>query len=110
MREPPPIDIDIAEYAALRDAGQPHLLLDVREPWEVAVATIEGSLSMPMSELADRAGTLPEDRDIVVMCHHGGRSLAATRWLRARGLGNARNLVGGIDAWAREIDPSVARY
>jgi rhodanese-related sulfurtransferase len=86
-------------------------LIDVREPWEVATTHIEGSLAMPMGDVPSRAHQEldPEER-VVVMCHHGVRSMNVTVWLRNQGFEQAQSLRGGIDAWSVEVDPKVARY
>ena len=87
------------------------MLLDVREPWEVATASIEGATVIPMNEIPSRAhAELDPDKPIVVMCHHGVRSLSVTMWLRNQGFDEAQSLIGGIDHWSRVIDPSVPRY
>ncbi len=86
-------------------------LVDVREPWEFATAQINGSLLMPMGEVATRAQMeLDIDERLVVVCHHGVRSMNATIWLRQQGFEKAQSLRGGIDAWSVEVDPKVARY
>ena len=87
------------------------LLLDVREPWEYQTASIPNSLFMPMGDVSSRAHTeLDPDAPIVVMCHHGARSLNVTLWLRDQGFTHAQSLSGGIDAWSRTVDPNVPRY
>lgn len=108
--ERPPFEIDVQELAAWRAAGRPHLLLDVRTPHEATIATLAGSLLIPLQELPRRLGELTTEGDLVVYCHHGGRSAQATTYLRHHGFVRARNLAGGIDAWAEEIDPKLARY
>jgi rhodanese-related sulfurtransferase len=86
-------------------------LIDVREPWEFATTSVEGSLLMPMGEVASRAHQEldPEER-LVVMCHHGVRSMNVTVWLRNQGFEQVQSLRGGIDAWSAEVDPKVPRY
>jgi rhodanese-related sulfurtransferase len=86
-------------------------LIDVREPWEFATAKIDGSELMPMGDVPGRAHQEldPEER-IIVVCHHGMRSLNVAVWLRNQGFEQAQSLRGGIDAWSAEIDPNVARY
>lgn len=86
-------------------------LLDVRESWESATATIPSSRSIPMGDIPSRANQeLDPDAHIVVYCHHGGRSLSVALWLREQGFSRAQSLSGGIDAWAEKIDPSMTRY
>ena len=87
------------------------MLLDVREPWEFQMASLPGSLPMPMGDVTSRAhAELDPDAHIVVLCHHGQRSLSVAMWLRGQGFERAQSLAGGIDAWSRVIDPSVPRY
>ncbi|MGB0064804.1 MAG: rhodanese-like domain-containing protein [Terracidiphilus sp.] len=86
-------------------------VVDVREPWEFAATRIEGSLHMPMGEVPTRAQKeLDTNERLIVVCHHGVRSLNATAWLRRQGFEKAQSLRGGIDAWSVEVDPKVARY
>ena len=86
-------------------------MIDVREPWEFATARIEGSLPMPMGEVAARAQhELSRGERLVIVCHHGVRSLNVTAWLRREGFDKAQSLQGGIDEWSRLVDASVARY
>lgn len=92
-------------------AGGSLCLLDVREPWEAEVCTIAGSTLMPMGEVPSRATEqLDPKAHIVVYCHHGHRSLGAVMWLREQGFERAQSLAGGIEAWARQVDPALARY
>ncbi|MQP67798.1 sulfurtransferase [Niveispirillum sp. SYP-B3756] len=97
---------DLAERLRRGDA----VVLDVRENWEVELCAIPGSLHIPLGQLPGAIGDLPQDRDIAVLCHHGMRSAHATAWLRAHGFDRAINIAGGIDAWARRIDPSMKVY
>ena len=86
-------------------------LIDVREPWEFAAAKIDGSTLMPMGDVPSRAHQeLDPDERLVVLCHHGQRSLNVTAWLRNQGFEQAQSLRGGIDAWSAEVDPLVPRY
>ena len=86
-------------------------LVDVREPWEFATTLIEGSLPIPMGEVATRAHKEHDiDERLVIVCHHGVRSMNVTAWLRRQGFEKAQSLRGGIDAWSVEVDPGVARY
>jgi rhodanese-related sulfurtransferase len=87
------------------------MLVDVREPWEHSTAHIEGFTFMPMGEVPGRAHQeLDEDQNILVLCHHGARSLSVAAWLRNQGFDKAQSISGGIDAWSRAIDPTVPRY
>lgn len=103
-------EISVAELKRRRDAGEGLMLLDVREPSEVARASVAGATVIRMGEVPLHLAELPHERPIVVMCHHGGRSANVTHFLNANGFPNAVNLDGGIDAWSLEIDPAVARY
>ncbi|HEY6488380.1 MAG: rhodanese-like domain-containing protein [Terracidiphilus sp.] len=85
--------------------------IDVREPWEVATAHIEGSLTLPMGEVQARAHReLDPDEHLVVFCHAGVRSMNVTVWLRNQGFEQVQSMRGGIDAWSVEVDPVVPRY
>ena len=86
------------------------LLLDVREEDEVRLCALPGSLYIPMNLIPLRHNELPDDIPIIVYCHHGIRSLNVARYLAHVGFENVANLQGGIDAWARQIDPTMARY
>ena len=86
------------------------LVLDVRDPWEQALCSLTDARSIPMQEIPARWNELPRDRDIVVVCHHGMRSLQAAHYLESVGLKRLYNLSGGIAAWANEVDPSMAQY
>ena len=94
----------------MADEAEPIELLDVREAWEVDLCAIAGSCHIPMNEIPTRIKELPRDRALVVVCHHGMRSLQVAEWLRAQGFENAINLDGGIASWARLVDPSMATY
>jgi rhodanese-related sulfurtransferase len=84
-------------------------LLDVREPWEVGVASI-GGLNIPMGDIPSRIQELDPDEHIIVLCHLGVRSLNVTAWLRQQGYERAQSIRGGIDRWSREVDASVPHY
>lgn len=105
-----PDEISVRELSELRTAGSPHCVLDVRQPGELAICRLEGSLHIPMSEIQERINELPTDHPLVVICHHGARSQMVVDFLRNAGFDNAVNLDGGIEAWAYEIDPSMPRY
>jgi len=91
-------------------AGDTPLLLDVRELWEYAIAHLDGAVLVPLGQLGERVAELPPRAEIVAYCHHGQRSLAAARFLRAAGFHSAASLAGGIEAWASQVDPGMARY
>jgi len=107
-----PIEIDVETLRDKLAAKEDLMLLDCRECDEHELVRIDGAALVPMSELADRVGELEphRDREIVVHCHHGGRSLRVAVWLRQRGFKRVSSLAGGIDAWSERIDPSLPRY
>ena len=107
-----PLETDCRAVKARLDEGQKFLFLDCREPEEYAIAKIAGATLIPMSHLAERIDELKShaDEEIVVHCHHGGRSLRVANWLRNQGFAQACSMAGGIDQWALEIDPTIARY
>jgi rhodanese-related sulfurtransferase len=86
------------------------LIIDVREPWEHAVCNLPQAQLLPLQEIPARAGALPRDRDIVLMCHHGMRSMHAADYLESAGFTRLYNLCGGIAAWAEEVDPQMTQY
>jgi rhodanese-related sulfurtransferase len=101
-----------AELAAwLKDEARAKpLLLDVREPWEYEKARIAGATLIPMREVPARVGEIDEAKDVVAICHHGGRSMQVAMFLEKQGFKRVHNLVGGIDAWSRSVDPAVPLY
>jgi len=103
-------EISAADAAALLREKKARLI-DVREPWEVATAHIEGSILMPMGEVPGHAHQeLDPEEHVVVFCHAGVRSMNVTAWLRNQGFEQAQSMRGGIDAWSREVDSLVPRY
>lgn len=102
--------IDPAGLKAKMDARESFCLLDVREPWEVALASIPGSVAIALNEIPARLKELDVAAEIIVMCKAGGRSQRAAEFLAARGFGKVSNLQGGISAWTRDIDPDVPDY
>ncbi|HWI99610.1 MAG TPA: rhodanese-like domain-containing protein [Burkholderiales bacterium] len=104
--------ITAGELAAwLADARREKpVLLDVREPWEFEKARIEGATLMPMRELPSRIAQIDETKEVVAICHHGGRSMQVAMFLEKQGFKRVHNLVGGIDAWSRTVDPAVPLY
>lgn len=104
-------EITPEEVQAKRESSENFMLLDVRESWEIQTASIEGSTSIPMNEILSRAHQeLDPEEHIIVVCHHGVRSLNVTNWLRQQGFESAQSMRGGIDAWAREVDTKVPVY
>ena len=108
------LDLEIAprelasQLALSQDAP---ILLDVREPWEFAIAQIAGSKSIPMGEIPSRVfQDLDPEAHIVTVCHSGVRSLNVAVWMRNQGFEKVQSLSGGIDGWSREVDPAVPRY
>jgi len=106
-------EISVEAAAALLKAGGENApkLIDVRELWEFGIALVAGSVLIPMGEFAGRAHQEldPEDH-LLIMCHHGARSLSVTNWLRHQGFDLAQSVSGGIDAWAVKVDGGVGRY
>ncbi len=98
--------------ALLRQSGQA-VLIDVREPEEFSLSCVDGAHLIPMqsipAELQKLEG-LADDAMLLILCHHGVRSLQVASWLRARGIENCYSVSGGIDRWSREVDPSIPRY
>lgn len=103
-------ELSPAEFLATL-AGRPStLLIDVREAWELDIARVPGAVHVPMGEVPDRLAEVDRGRDVVVLCKAGGRSLQVARFLDAQGYPSVTNLTGGILAWQRDIDPSLATY
>jgi rhodanese-related sulfurtransferase len=92
------------------EGGEEFTLLDCREPWEYQAARIEGAMNIPMGEIPARVQELDPDEHIIVMCHHGVRSMNVTAWLRQQGFEKAQSMAGGIDRWSRTVDPKVPIY
>ncbi|MDF1501776.1 HesA/MoeB/ThiF family protein [Roseisolibacter sp. H3M3-2] len=103
-------EIAPAELAARLQGAEPPLVLDVREPWEHAIARVDGARLVPLNSLPAALSTLDPGRAYVTLCHHGVRSRMAAEFLRERGLPRVANLRGGIDAWSDEVDPAVPKY
>ena len=107
-----PLEIDCQSVKSKLDAQSDFLLLDCREADEYQKANIKGAQLLPMSAIQDRLSELEphRNREIVVHCHHGGRSLRVTNWLRGQGFENVKSMAGGIDLWSVQIDSAVPRY
>jgi rhodanese-related sulfurtransferase len=98
------------ELQSRLQANEALFLLDVREPFEFEFAHIADSVLIPLNQIPQRLQELDYDKEVVVICHHGQRSMQAANFLSQVGFKQVSNLVGGIDAWSLEIDSSVARY
>ncbi|MBI1312794.1 rhodanese [bacterium] len=112
MTEPLPLEIDCQTTRAKQTAGESFVFLDCREQDEFDAVHIAGTVLLPMTQLQARVGELDgrQDEEIIVHCHHGGRSLRVAQWLRQQGFPKAVSMAGGIDAWAVHIEPGMARY
>lgn len=112
MTTPLPLEIDCKSVKAKLATNQPFVFLDCREKNEFDNVHIAGTTLMPMSELSQRVAELEahKQHEIVVHCHHGGRSMRVTQWLRQQGFEKVQSMAGGIDTWALEIEPGMARY
>lgn len=104
------LDIEPRQLAERLRTGEPLRLLDVREPHELEISRLEGALAIPLGELAARLSELDSAKEMVVFCKSGGRSARAVELLLSAGFRKVKNLKGGINAWAREIDPSLPQY
>lgn len=112
MTAPFPLEIDCQTTRAKQNAGEPFVFLDCREQEEFDSVRIDGTVLIPMTQLQDRITELDgkQDEEIIVHCHHGGRSLRVAQWLRQQGFQKAASMAGGIDVWAVEIEQGMARY
>ena len=104
------LEISVTELKEKLDSGTAPQLIDVRETWELEICQLDGVKNLPMSEITGRVAEVEKDKETIVICHHGGRSMQVAMWLEQQGLGEMTNLVGGMDAWAIAIDPSMDRY
>ena len=102
-------EITPTEFVARRERGESLTLLDVREEWELGVASVPDVVHIPMGEVADRLGELDRNREVVVLCRSGRRSLQVANFLQQNGF-QAVNLAGGILAWSRELDATIPTY
>lgn len=99
-----------AELKSRLSEGRAPVMLDVREAWEYQTACIENSILIPMGEIPARISELNRGTELVVICHHGGRSMQVAMFLERQGFSSVFNLTGGVDAWARAVDPSMPLY
>jgi adenylyltransferase/sulfurtransferase len=107
----PPVEISVSEAKRIADSAPGKaLIIDVREPDELQICSVQGARHIPMRQIPENLPHLPKDQHLLIMCHHGGRSMRVTQYLRHHGFENVSNIAGGIDAWAQEIEPGLARY
>jgi rhodanese-related sulfurtransferase len=102
-------ELSPAEFLARRQRGEKLTLLDVREEWELKVASVPGIVHIPMGEVAARSGELDPEQEVIVLCRSGRRSLEIAQLLQQRGF-KASNLAGGILAWSRDVDATIPTY
>ena len=100
---------ELATWLGDKQRARP-VLLDVREPWEFQTCSIAGSRLLPMGEVAARKDELDAQAELVVICHHGGRSMQVALFLEKNGFAKVHSLAGGVDSWARTVDPSMPVY
>ncbi len=107
-----PLEISCEAVQEKLESGEKFLLVDCREQNEYDAVHLEPAMLLPMSEIQARLGELEShrDQDIVVHCHHGGRSMQVTAWLTQQGFASVKSMAGGIDRWAEVIDPQLPRY
>ena len=103
-------EISVQELKARRDRGENPLVVDVREGWELQLASIPGVLHLPMNQLSARLAELSRETETIVMCHAGGRSMRVAQFLSNQGFTNVANLSGGISAWSELVDATVPQY
>jgi sulfur-carrier protein adenylyltransferase/sulfurtransferase len=103
-------EITPQELKARLDARRAPVLLDVRQGWETKLCCLPNAVHIPMEEIELRVEELNPEDEVVVYCHQGVRSAAVAHWLRGLGFKNVRNLAGGLDSWARTVDPGMRRY
>ena len=103
-------EISPQDLKARLAGGDRPFLLDVRQDWETRLCRLENAVHIPIEEIELRADELSADDEIVVYCHQGVRSAAVADYLRQRGFKNVKNLLGGLDYWARTVDPTMRRY
>jgi len=109
---PHPLEISCAEVHSKLTSGDEFVFVDCRETDEHQLVNIAQAQLIPMSEIQDRLEELQphQDSEVIIHCHHGGRSLQVANWLVGQGFSNAKSMAGGIDQWASEIDTSLPRY
>ncbi len=106
------LEISPTDYAAIRESGKEHLLLDVREPFELGICQIEGNMNIPLGQLPNRLSEIANWKNglVIAQCKSGRRSMKALETLKKHGFTNVLNLQGGILAYGEEVDPSISAY
>jgi rhodanese-related sulfurtransferase len=111
MNSPPEkLEISPRDVQAMIDRGEQFLFVDVREKWEHDAARIEGAVLIPLRQIPANVQQISKAGKIVLLCHHGIRSMDAAVWLQSQGIKDAVSMSGGIDQWSREVDSSIPRY
>ena len=103
-------EISVEELKARRDRGENPVVLDVREDWELKLASIPDVVHVPMNQIPARLGEFQRDVEVIVMCHAGGRSMRVAQFLANQGFTDVANLAGGISAWSHAVDATVPQY
>lgn len=103
-------EVSPQELHSLLNTDHEYVLLDVRQPWEFDICHLPSSINIPLGDLDKASTQLPDDKDLVTICHHGVRSKQAAILLEQSGYQNVISLQGGVDAWARDINPKMERY
>ena len=102
--------LSVGELKTRLELGEPPVLLDVREEWELMRCKLPGTTWIPMGQIVARVNELDKNKETVVVCHHGIRSWQVAKFLESEGFGDVINLSGGVDAWAKQIDPAMPLY
>ena len=105
-----PLEISVREAHHQLSSAQPPVLIDVRETDEHAIGHVAQARLIPLAEIPNQLSNIPQNRPVLIICHHGGRSMRATQFLRSKGYVLATNIKGGIDAWSLEVDAQIPRY
>ena len=103
-------ELSPTEFQEHSKSGELWQLLDVREPWELAIASVPDAISIPMGEIANRLDELNREQPLAVLCHSGGGSARVASLLVQSGFARVANISGGIDAWSQQLDSQIPRY
>lgn len=105
-----PLEISVTEAHEQLSSVQPPLLIDVREPDEHAYCCVALSRLIPLADIPHHLASIPTDHPVLIICHHGGRSMRATQFLRSKGYPLVSNIKGGIEQWSLKVDTQIPRY